>query len=485
MRRTLLLESVLGQTRLAGMEGGKLCALYCEGPDDENITGNLYLGRVTNVLPGMNAAFVDIGIGRNAFLPASEVQNAPAGARVESLLRPGQTLIVQVTKAATEDKGPRVSTAVSLPGRLMALLPGDAQVGISKKIADEAERSRLRSIVAPLTESGMGVIVRTAAVGADGDALVREFRSLAALWDEISRRAGHSAAPKRLSSDASLTLRAVRDLLDAETDALWTDNPGAYGTLRQHAAILSPQWQDRIRLHRGALPLFDVYNVDGQLDKAMQKRVWLKSGGFLFVEETEALTVIDVNTGKFTGSRDPEETIFKLNCEAAREVMRQLRLRDLGGIIIVDFIDMAGSAHREALLTLLRECAAADRNRTTVVDITGLGLVEITRKRARQSLSGQLTHACETCGGSGRVWSHETLARRIGREIWRRRWTGEDSPLLVAAQPPVAAWLMTIGAPAGGEVYVVPDGSVVPGTWDIRPADPASLPDNAQQLKRG
>lgn len=487
MKRTLLMESVLGQTRLAVIEDGELCALYCERPDDGNLTGNIYLGRVMNVLPGMNAAFVDIGIGKNAFLPAADAQRGPEDSpHIEDILKPGQELVVQVSKAAAGDKGPRVGAEVSLPGRLLALVPGKGRAWVSKKIADEAERARLRDAVAPLVDgSGHGVIVRTAAAGADLGALAAEFDALRALWEEIRTRAAHAAAPRRLYSDESLARTAVRDLLDDDVDALWTDNPGAYGTLRQFAGIFAPGWLDRIRLHRGSVPLFDLYSVDDRLDRALGKRVWLKSGGFLFVEETEALTVVDVNTGKYTGRKDLEETIFRLNCEAAREVMRQLKLRDIGGIVVVDFIDMASAEHREALLALLREYAALDRNRTTVAGITNLGLVEITRKRARQSLSGQLLHACDACGGSGKVWSHETLARRIAREIWRRRWMGEDNPVLVAARRPVAEWLFTIGAPAGGDVYAYADDRLEPGTYDIRPADPEALPPGAQRLKRG
>ena len=487
MRRTLLMETLLGQTRLAVLEDGELCALHCERPDGENLTGNIYLGRVSDVLPGMNAAFVDIGIGKNAFLPAGDVRVPGAGRpHIEALVKPGQELLVQVEKAATGDKGPRVSTEIALAGRALALLPGTRQVGVSQKLQDERERARLKAVFAPLVEkTGMGVIIRTAAAGMDADALTVEMDALAALWRDIALRAEHSVAPRRLYSGASLALQAVRDLLDGDTDALWTDSPGLYGLLRRHAEAFAPEYLDRIRLHQGSVPLFDLYAIDDKLDKALRKKVWLKSGGFLFVEETEALTVIDVNTGKFTGKRDLEDTLFRLNCEAAREVMRQLRLRDIGGIVVVDFIDMADAAHRAALLALLRECAAADRNRTSVVDITSLGLVEITRKRARQSLSGQLLHACYTCGGTGLVWSHETLARNIARDVWRRRWMGEDNHILVTARRPVADWLQTLGAPAGGDVYVRADDALPEGEYDIRPADLGALPGDARLLKRG
>ena len=477
----LLLESLLGQTRLAVIEDGELREIYVDRPDGENLTGNIYLGRVENVLAGMDAAFVDIGIGKNAFLPASEAGVAHIGEAV----RVGQELLVQVTKAAVGDKGPRISTSATLPGRALALLPMEAGVAVSRKIADADERARLKGILVKISaETGMGAIARTAAQGLPEEEIAAEYESLAALWRGIEARARHVLGPKRLYSDAGLALRAVRELLNDGVEALWTDNPGAFGTLQSCAAAFAPKWKDRIRLHQGETLLFDLYRVDEQLDKALGKRVWLASGGFLVIEETEALTVIDVNTGKFTGRKDLEDTVFRLNCEAAEEIMRQLRLRDIGGIVVIDFIDMAAPGRREALLARLRELAIQDRNRTSIVDITGLGLVELTRKRARQPLSRQLFHACEACGGSGLEPTYETIARRILREILRKRRGGEEGPLLVEASEPVTGWLKRIGAPAGGDVYAAAK-DCPQGEYTIAPAEPGRLPEGAQPLKRG
>lgn len=479
--QVLLLESLLGETRLAVIEDGELREIHVDRPDGENLTGNIYLGRVENVLTGMDAAFVDIGIGKNAFLPASEA----GAARIADIARPGQEILVQVTKAATGDKGPRVSTAATLPGRALALLPMEPGVAMSRKISDVGERARLRAILEKLSaETGMGAIARTAAQDLPVEDIAAEYASLAALWRDIDARAKHAVAPKRLYSDSGLALRAVREMLNDGVEALIADNPGAFGTLRSYAEALAPKWLDRIQLHRGETPVFDLYRVDEQLDRALRKRVWLKSGGFLVIEETEALTVVDVNTGKFTGKKDLEDTVFRLNCEAAEEVMRQLRLRDIGGIVVVDFIDMAAQERRDALLARLRELARQDRNRTNVVDMTSLGLVELTRKRARQSLSRQLFHACEACGGSGMEPTHETTARRILREIWRKRRSGAEGAMLVEAAEPVVSWLRRIGAPAGGDVYAA-SRDCPPGEYTVAPTEISKLPEGAQPLKRG
>ena len=493
-RQTLLIETVMGQTRLAVIENGALCELYCERASSENLTGNLYLGRVMNVLPGMNAAFVDIGLDKNAFLAADDVLPELGGdtrlvrefreRRIEKLVRPGQELLVQVTRAATGQKGPRVSNTFSLPGRTMVLLPDVRYVGVSKKITDAEERDRLHAVGRALTgETDMGVILRTASAGVDRDALEREFSGLRAAWREITVRAGHDRAPKCVYSDSSLALQAVRDRLSEQTEALWTEDAGQYAALRELAELYAPQWIDRIRLHESTLPLFDIYRVDDQADQALRKYVWLKSGGSLVIEETEALTVIDVNTGKFTGRKALEETIYKNNCEAAREIMRQLRLRDLGGIIIVDFIDMKAPEQREQLLELLRELSRQDHNRVGVAGMTSLGLVEMTRKRQRQSLSRQLSHICSACGGNGTVPSHETIACSIQRDIWRRRRAGECGALLVEATEPVAGWLSRLGVPSGGAVYLAPARFEKDADYRVSPADTSRLPGGARLLK--
>ena len=460
MKQTLLMERVADETRLAVIEEGALCELYCQRPDAENLSGNIYLGRVENVLPGMNAAFVDIGMEKNGFLSAGDIRLFAQGdrelatalgrARIEKLARPGQEILVQAVKSQPGAKGPRLSCHITLPGRRMVLLAGVNYVGVSRKIGDPDERNRLRELGLALTEgTGDGLILRTAADGVSRETLQAEFDGLSRTWEDLRRRGQYISAPKLLHDDNDLVMRAVRDMLSDDVEALWVDDSDCLELLQVRASALAPEYADRIRLHEGSTPLFDLYRVDSQLDKSLQKYVWLDNGGSLVIEETEALTVVDVNTGKNTGRRDADETILKNNLEAARELMRQLRLRDIGGIIVADFIDMKREADRQALLDALRECAKRDRNRVDVVGITPLGLVELTRKKARQSLSRQLMHTCSHCGGNGVVPSHETTARRAARELWRRRRGGDTTALLLEAAPPVCGWFRKIGMPEG------------------------------------
>ncbi len=486
----------MGQARLAVIEDGALCELYIERPDSTNLAGSIYIGRVENVLPGMNAAFVDIGIGKNGFLCAGDIPSAARDdaalaerigrARIEQLVRPGQEILAQVVKSQTGEKGPRLSSHITLPGRLMVLMPGVKCVGVSRRIDDDAARARLYTIGERLCgANGAGLILRTAAERAEEAAIASEYEYLTGLWRQVMRRAEHTTAPKRIHSDADIALRAIRDILGENVDALWIDDAALYARVRDLAAVLAPEWVDRVCLHEGSIPLFDVYRVDAQVEKALGKFVWLKNGGSLVIEQTEALTVIDVNTGKYTGRSDQEETLFRHNCAAAVEVMRQLRLRDLGGIIIVDFIDMSREEHRRALLDVLQDEARRDHNHVNVIGMTALGLVEMTRKKTRQPLNRQLMHTCSDCGGNGCVPSHETTARRIVRDLWRRRRSGEAGPILVEAVEPVCGWLRSIGAPEGGSVYVRPVEGTGASEYTLSPADVAALPDGTKLLKRG
>lgn len=499
MNREFLLETVRGQTRLAVIEDGALCELYYERPGSEKLAGNLYLGRVQNILPGMNAAFVDIGQEKNAFLYAGdipvdtreeqELANRMKDARIEKMIRPGQELLVQVVKEPGGTKGCRISSHVTVPGRMSVLLPSVNYVGISRKITDPAERERLRAIASELIgDSGMGMIVRTAAEGVEAEALARDYRASCELWKELENRARHSKAPKLIHSDGSLALRVVRDMLDESVAAIRVDDSALCVEVCRYAQLVAPELADRVHEHTGRTPLFDVYRVDAQMDKRMGRYVWLKSGGSLVVDETEAMTVIDVNTGKFVGKKSFDETVFKLNCEAAREIARLLRLRDIGGIIIIDFIDMDSEEHRQALLALLKELMVADRNRTNVVGFTGLGLVEMTRKKVRRPLTKQLKHMCTICGGSGNVYSYETSAWSIVRELWAWTRTQSTGPLLVETTEPIVGWLKTIGVPEGADVYVsvkndFPPEDAVQGCWRIAPVDPKNLPEGIRHLK--
>lgn len=475
MKRTILMERLLGETRLAVIEDDRLCELYTERPGMDGGAGAIYLGRVENVLPGMNAAFVNIGLEKNGFLSAGDISITDRSlsdklkdATIGKLVRPGQDVLVQVVKAQAGQKGHRLSCHVTLPGRVLVLLTDVAYVGVSRKITDDAERGRLQSIGRDLIEgTGAGVILRTAAAGASPDALKAEYSALLMQWQTLKQRAETAIAPKLMYTPNALTLRCARDMLDGSVDAVWTDGDGLYEELIERARALSPDKVDLIRRHEGSTPLFDLYRVDTQLDKAMRKYVWLKSGGSLVIEETEAMTVIDVNTGKFTGNKDIAETIYKLNREAAEEIVIQLRLRDIGGIVIVDFIDMTHPAQNEQLLEWLRALAKTDRNRLTVVGMTGLGLVELTRKRERRPLSKQLLHTCSACGGDGVTPSHETTARKILHELWRRRRGGDMSPLCVTACPEVAGWLKTLGGPGGGALSIQADKNMKPTEYTV------------------
>ncbi len=458
----------MDQTRLAVIEDGALCELYHRRPGSGDITGNIYLGRVENVLPGMNAAFVDIGLEKKGFLAAVDT----GARRIQDFARPGMQITVQVVKSQPGAKGPRLSTRLSLPGRLMALLPGERYVGVSRKLADEAERERLRRIGLDLAgQDGTGMILRTAAAGADIEALRSEYAHLRAMAEDLSTRAEHLIAPRLLYDDNDLALRCVRDMLNENVEAVWSDDAGIYDQLVRHANALAPRLAGRGRRHEGPVPLFDLYRVDTQADKALERYVWLDSGASLVIDEAEALTVVDVNTGKNTGARDAGDTIVATNREAAFELMRQLRLRDIGGIVVADFIDMARVEDREALLELLKELAARDGGRTTVVDMTPLGLVELTRKRVRQSLSRQLMHTCGHCGGIGVVPGHETTARRAVRDVWRRRRGGDETPLVLEARPEVCGWVRKIGIPAGGMLSLRPMEAMGAGEYRIAPFD--------------
>ncbi len=491
MKKELLLETVAGQTRLAVIEDGQLCELYYERPGSEKLSGNLYLGRVQNILPGMNAAFVDIGLDKNAFLYAGDIpieSDELAGhmkqARIEKMIRPGQEILVQVIKEPGGTKGCRISRHVTVPGRVSVLLPTVSYAGVSKKIDDPAERDRLHAIASKLIEgTGMGMIVRTAGEGADAEALERDYRAACDLWKVVEQKAKHTQAPRLIHSDGSLALRVVRDMLDETVDAVRVDDAVLLDEEKNLCRTLAPEYEGRILKHNGETTLFDVFRVDAQADKRMGRHVWLKSGGSLVIDETEAMTVIDVNTGKFVGNKSFAETVFKLNCEAAREIAKLLRLRDLGGIIIIDFIDMDSAAYREQLLELLRELMASDSNRTNVIGFTSLGLVEMTRKKVRRPITKQLMHICSDCGGFGLVPSYETTARRCVRDLWVKKRQGFEGTLLVEACEGVAGWMKTIGAPEGVRAFVHVNSEISPSEYSISPAGETGIPSGSKLLK--
>ena len=420
--KSILVTVVPEETKLAILEDGKLSSIEVERATHSHLVGNIYKGQVQNVLPGMQAAFVDIGTGKNAFmyvgdgLPQDVLHTLPRPQKIHI----GQQLPVQIIKDAAGSKGPRATTHITLPGRTVVLLPTAAYIGMSRRIEDEAERSRLHAIAERICPAGMGLIIRTAAAGLTEDALREDVEYLEKLWHSLMARFKmKSRGAHLLYRDADLIIRTVRDNLTCDVDYMRLDNQAVYQRVRDFVQILAPQLAEKIRYYDSREPLFKHYGIEEELDNLGGRVVHLQSGGFLVIDKTEALTVIDVNTGRYTGSTNLGETVYHANLEAADEIMRQLRLRDIGGIIIVDFIDMEKEEQKQQLLAHLRELSRFDPTKTSIVDITSLGLVEITRKKSRQNLDSIIYSECPICRGRGRVESPETVSIRIAADIRR------------------------------------------------------------------
>ena len=406
-----------GMTQIAMLEGRSLVEHYVSrAADDTNqIDGNVYRGRVQNVLPGMEAAFIDIGIPKNAVLYRGDVRydrediegggngSAASQPRIEDVLKAGQTILCQVTKNPIGAKGARLTQEVSLPGRFAVLVPNSSAFGISKRLGD-TERRRLRRIIDEVKPPGHGLIVRTAAEGVSADELQRDIETLLEQWKAIEAEAGKYDAPGLLYREPELSVRLLREELNAEYRGVVIDDRALFEQVRDYVRAVSPELSDRVEYYDAAeegLPIFERYHVHEQLHKALDRKVWLPSGGSLIIERTEALTVIDVNTGKNVGKTNLEETVYRNNLEAAEEVARQLRLRDIGGIIVIDFIDMEIRENRDKVASALRNALARDKTRTQVFDISELGLVEMTRKRISEGLLETLSTECAVCGGRG------------------------------------------------------------------------------------
>ncbi len=435
MRSVLYLSMNPFETRVALRENSRLVSYRAERHRTSSVVGNLYRGYVTRVLPGMQAAFVDVGLSRDAFLYVREAGgifddfsdlfpgeegdgSAPdlSDSTIGDLLREGQEALVQIVKDPLGSKGARLTTYISLPGRYLVYLPTTTQLGVSRRIADGEERERLRKFVADLPDPG-GWIVRTAGEGQkDGD-LASDRALLVALWERIQEASERSHPPALVHRELSPILRAVRDLFTSVIDECWVDDEEGFQEVLDFLEQSDPQLVPRVKLFRRAHDLMAAHGIDRELEKALRPKVWLKSGGYLVVNQTEALVAIDVNTGKFVGSTSLEDTVFRINLEAVKEIARQLRLRDLGGIVVIDFIDMEDLEHREALYAELEEELRLDPARTQLLPISDLGLVQLTRKRTRPSLDRTLSRACPHCHGSGRIKSLATICLEIRRHI--------------------------------------------------------------------
>ena len=454
------------ETRAALLENGVLQELFVERASRRGLTGNLYQGRVSRVLPGMQAAFIDIGLERTAFLHASDIvqpddaENGDAAPRTDSireLVSEGADILVQVLKDPLGTKGARLTTFVTIPSRYLVFMPFGHGVGVSARIENEGERQRLREAVQSAVVDGEagGYIVRTAAEGAASEALRADMLFLRRLWEVLDANAHSARAGTLVHEDLALPLRLMRDLVGEGVDRVLVDHDATCDRMREFATTFMPALGARVERYAGSRPIFDLHAVEEVIQRSLDRKVALKSGGYLIIDQTEALTTIDVNTGAYVGHRNLEETIFRTNLEAAVAIARQLRLRNLGGIVIIDFIDMHEEEHRRQVLQALEKALAADHARTNVSTVSPLGLVEMTRKRTRESLAHQLCAPCAACEGRGYVKTPETVCYEIFREILRQTGQFEFQELLVLAHQDVIERLLDEESAALGELEVL------------------------------
>jgi len=472
LKREILISGSPRETRVAILEDDRLVELLVDRPDARRSVGDIYLGRVEAVLPGIQAAFVDIGAEKSAFLHASDLVedededdpsdgddedddtgngNGSAGRgrsrrrvpNVADELKRGETKLVQVIKEPISTKGPRVTAQVSLAGRFLVFMPFASKVGVSRKIEGRDQRARLRDMVSRLVPKDEGGwIIRTVADDLTEDKCRREIDHLLGTWKKIRSKSGSARAPALLQRETSLTRGIVRDLFSDKVDSLLVDSRQLHNEIAQYLKQIDPELLERVKLYHDETPLFDQYDIEAEIRGLFQQRVDLPSGGYLIVQPTEALTSIDVNTGRYTGKKDPESTILRTNMDAAREVARQLRLRDIGGIIVVDFIDMETRGNRDRVLQELRTHLGRDRARTKAFAVSELGLIEMTRQRVRPSLLQSMTTLCPTCSGTGRVFRPEVVVRRMERSLKRAGADHKEKQLAVRLHPEVALYLI-------------------------------------------
>lgn len=482
MLKELVVNAAPHETRVALMENGTIVELFIEREDETSIAGNIYKGRVQRVLPGMQAAFVDIGFDQAAFIYVDDVLDT-AGHKmyqkfeqdtdaendgetengntnenqsqyhsswkaslnrdcsIEDLLTEGQEILVQVAKSSIGTKGPRVTTHISLAGRYMVLMPTVDHIGISKRIEDDVERNRLKDLLMSIRENNFGYIFRTQAQGIDEDTIKREIAFLNKTWEDIQTRSKTMSATCLVYKDLTVTFRAVRDLLADEADKLIIDSKQEYDNVQNFLAKLMPDVNLSVELYDGRESIFDAYNIEGDVARALKKKVWLKSGGYIIIEQTEALVAIDVNTGRYVGKHNFDETILKTNLEAVKEIAYQIRLRNIGGIIIIDFIDMKREQHKEKVMTAMNEAMKKDKSQTNVLPLTELGLVQMTRKRIRRNLTRTLCEPCFYCNGDGHLLSGKSICHKIYRDLVTEAGDIMGNQFTVKVHPEIAQLL--------------------------------------------
>jgi len=511
MRREIIINAAPRETRIAILEEKELAEILVERPEAVRRVGDIYKGRVNAVLPGMQAAFVDLGLEKSAFLHASDLQppsdvadlfedddeaeeavasvsgpEEPAGRggrrgrgdregrggrggrggqggqggqggrgghggragrdepvpRIEDALQKGKEILVQITKEPIGTKGPRVTTQVSLPGRFLVFMPGHEHVGVSRKIEDRAERQRLKEIARKICPKQAGIIVRTVGAEQSEGEFESDVRHLEQLWQKIDKLAARSKAPALLHQEMEFTTGLIRDIFNEDVDQLVIDSKEEHKQIVKYLETYAPELKQRVKHYRGQAPIFDHFGIEAEIEKTMERKVWLRKGGYITIDQTEALVAIDVNTGRFIGKKNQEETILKTNLEAAAEIARQLRLRDLGGIIVLDFIDMEEEANRRAVSDTLRQHLKRDRSRTKSFAVSDLGLIEMTRQRQRPSISNYFTEPCPDCEGAGRVLSLSSAALKIERMLHRVGQRSKEKQLILRVHPDVAVYLV-------------------------------------------
>ncbi len=454
MTTEILINATSYEVRLALVEDGNLSEFHMQRPTEKGFTGNIYKGRVVRVLPGMQAAFVDIGLERTGFLyvddvcPGSESNGSGScvadcahcnvkaqGLHIEDMLQEGQDILVQVSKDPIGTKGARLTCHIALPCRNLVFIPQTDHVGISRKIEDEDVRGKLKELIEELRPQNCGFIVRTVAQHAAAEELKADMEFLLLLWEDIVNKSANLHSPALIHEDIDIILRSIRDFFTMDVDSLIIDNKAAHQKLLNHVKPFAPQLYDKISLYQDSTPIFEAFNIEVEISRAIDKKVWLRSGGYLIIESTEALSVIDVNTGKYVGKNDLHDTIFKTNMEAAIEIAYQLRLRNIGGIIIIDFIDMESDEHREKLFTTFKEAVKKDKSRNNILKLSEFGLVQMTRKRDSENLHQLMCEPCHYCSGEGMLKSRRTICYDIFRVISRNALKHGGSTVTLRVHP--------------------------------------------------
>jgi ribonuclease G len=461
MFREIVINADPSETRVAVLEDATLVEFLVERQEERRRVGDIYKGRVNKVLPGMDAAFIDIGLEKAAFIHSSDLLASGLGLEgfdlddeagepvrrrpdqaIQDMLEKGQEILVQLVKEPIGTKGAKVSGRLSLPGRFLVLMPGLSRIGVSRKIADADERTRLKKILKELKPRNAGLICRTAAEGLSKKDLAQDVRYLVGLWEELEKEGQEQAAPAMLHRDIGMATGLIRDIFTEQVGRVTVDNKDVYKEILRYLQVVAPELKSRVKLYTGEGPIFDEYGIEGEIEKSFEHKVWLRKGGYIVIEATEAMVTIDVNTGRFTGKRSQEDTILKTNLEASKEVARQLRLRDLGGIIVIDFIDMESEQNRRVLVDAFRSALRTDRARTKVYPPSELGLVEMTRQRVRQSLHSYFSVECPACHGTGRILSLSSAAMKLERSLRRVGAHSKEKDIQLQVHPDLAVYVM-------------------------------------------